>query len=131
MVCFRNCVAILFVLLMATSVVSAQTSGVNSDGTTFVYTGQINIPDNGSSLDPGAPWGSLPQNGTLTLTPGWHDIELRFGTPADSVGTFRALVPGTSATNNTGSSETQVPEPALIGLAGFGALALIRRARRC
>jgi len=132
----RICVVIAFALLMATSGLSAQTTDVSSDATTYIYTGQMMIPDNTSSIDPAAPWltNSSIESGTLRIGSGWHDIEFRFPqSESSNVGTMNLFVPLTPTVANTSAAtgETQVPEPNLIGLAGFAALGITRRARRC
>jgi len=80
----------LAVFFLAAAPLAAQTA----DNSTFVYHGQIMVPDStpagtvtddnalvrieGSSVDWSGGWGNTGNTGNIQLNSGWHDVEFRF-----------------------------------------------------
>lgn len=96
------------------------------DNTTYVYTGQVNVPASGNiafaeQFDDSVliridgvqrlrntNWDAATTTGKLTLTPGWHEIELRFGQGGGGAGpSGQQGWPGGDATFNTGTGQWQ------------------------
>jgi len=93
-----------------------------TDNSTYIYTGQILVPDNGTAFDGvghvafgmrfddsiqlkidgnevmnDRNWNNATSSGELILKAGWHDIEMRFGEGGGGVGPNSGSWPGTFA----------------------------------
>ena len=98
-------VAVLFTLL------SAGTAFSQTTNSTYIYTGQIYVPDNGSSND-GGPVGWNTNSGTeVNLSAGWHDVELGSADPQPIGGVGINLFSPFDGTTEQGSAGS-IPEPA-------------------
>jgi hypothetical protein len=100
-------VVVLFTLL------SAGTAFSQTTNSTYIYTGQIYIPDNGSSNDgSSSPW-SANTGGDVNLSSGWHDVEFGSSDPQPiDVGSMNLFRPLTGAADQ--GSAGSIPEPASV-----------------
>jgi len=122
---FKQIAAILLFSLLTASAGFAQT-----DNSTYIYTGQIFVPDNGTPTT--GDFISLFPNPAYNPGSGWHDVEIRFGTVGDSQSTdsgtmnlFRPLNP----TGTTSADSGSIPEPASVLLLALPVFLRRRRVR--
>lgn len=103
--CLKSIGIILLLVLLGAPPAFSQT-----ENSTFIYSGQINIPDNG--YQPGDPVFFFPNNHIDgNLSTGWHDLDVRFD----------------NAITDSFSDSGSIPEPSSFILLSPLALLLRRR----